>query len=89
MVPGTDVRVGVSQRGWVEIEFSLEARNVAHACATAAAMARAATGAEPIACHVITRAEHAALTAASGASDSARHVKEESRQRVPVPRLGV
>ncbi len=90
VLPDSDARVELSHRGWVEIEFSLEARNVAHACTTAAAMARAATGAEPIACHVITRSEHAALMAAAGQADPARHTRDEQllEPLVPSPRLG-
>ena len=90
VLPATDVRLQISQRGWVEIEFSLEARNVAHACASAASLARATTGAEPIACHVITRAEHAALMTAAGSPDAGRHSRDEESHepRVPMPRLG-
>ena len=90
VLPDSDVRVEVSHRGWVEIEFSLEARNVAHACTAAASLARAATGAEPIACHVISRAEHAALMAAAGQADSVKQTRDEPVREplVPSPRLG-
>jgi hypothetical protein len=90
MLSDSDVRVEMSHRGWVELEFCVEGRNVAHACATAAALARAATGAEPIACHVITLTEHAALMAAAGQIDSGRHARVEQlrEHRVPIPRLG-
>ena len=90
VMPDADARVGVSHRGWVEIEFTLEARSVAHACTTAAALARAATGADPIACHVITRAEHAALMAAAAPADAGKLTGQERPRgsQVPTPRLG-
>ena len=48
---------GRSPRGWVEVRLKISATGLAHACATAAAMARVATGAEGLACQVMTQAE--------------------------------
>jgi hypothetical protein len=48
---------GHSPRGWVEVRLKISATGLAHACATAAAMARVATGAEGLACQVMTAAE--------------------------------
>ena len=50
-------QVGTSPRGWLEVRLSLTATNLAHACATALAVASAATGAEAIACEVVTSQE--------------------------------
>jgi hypothetical protein len=47
-----------SPRGWVEVKLKISATGLAHACATAAAMARVATGAEGLACQVMTQAEY-------------------------------
>ena len=47
-----------SPRGWVEVRLKISASGLAHACATAAAMARVATGAEGLACQVMTQAEY-------------------------------
>jgi hypothetical protein len=49
---------GRSPRGWVEVRLRISATGLAHACATAAAMARVATGAEGLACQVMTQAEY-------------------------------
>ena len=49
--------VGTSPRGWLEVRLSLTATSLAHACATALAVASAATGAEAIACEVMTSQE--------------------------------
>jgi hypothetical protein len=49
---------GRSPRGWVEVRLKVSATGLAHACATAAAMARVATGAEGLACQVMTQAEY-------------------------------
>jgi hypothetical protein len=46
-----------SPRGWVEVRLKISATGLAHACATASAMARVATGAEGLACQVMTQAE--------------------------------
>jgi hypothetical protein len=84
-----EVSVGRSTRGWVELELTLEARSLSHACTTASALARAATGAEPIACHVITRAEHSALMSAAGVLTGGQHAavrQVPEPARVPTPR---
>ncbi|MBV9830821.1 MAG: hypothetical protein JOZ82_04440 [Marmoricola sp.] len=49
---------GRSPRGWVEIRLKVSASGLAHACATAAAMARVASGAEGLACQVMTQVEY-------------------------------
>jgi hypothetical protein len=49
---------GRSPRGWVEVKLKISASGLAHACATAAAMARVATGAEGLACQVMTQVEY-------------------------------
>jgi len=49
--------VGRSSRGWLVVQMSVPATNLAHACATALAVASAATGAEAIACEVMTEQE--------------------------------
>lgn len=51
---------GTSSRGWVEVQLRLSATGLAHACTKASALARAATGAEAIACQVMTAQEHRA-----------------------------
>jgi hypothetical protein len=51
---------GTSARGWAEVELRFSATGLAHACTKAAALARAATGAESIACQVMTQQEHRA-----------------------------
>ena len=50
-------RVGTSPRGWLEVRLSVTSTSLAHACATALAVASAATGAEAIACEVMTERE--------------------------------
>ncbi len=52
--------IGTSSRGWVEVHLRLSATGLAHACTKASALARAATGAESIACQVMTAQEHRA-----------------------------
>ena len=52
--------LGTSPRGWVEVQINFAATGLAHACTTAAAIARAATGAEAIACQVMTEREYEA-----------------------------
>ena len=49
--------VGTSPRGWLEVRISLAASDLSHACSTALAVASAATGAEAIACTVMTESE--------------------------------
>jgi hypothetical protein len=50
-------QVGTSPRGWLEVRISLSSTSLANACATALAVATAATGAEAIACEVMTERE--------------------------------
>jgi hypothetical protein len=52
-------QLGTSQRGWLEVRISLTSSSLANACATALAVASAATGAEAIACEVMTERESA------------------------------
>ena len=52
-------QVGTSPRGWLEVRISLTATSLANACATALAVATAASGAEAIACEVMTERESA------------------------------
>jgi hypothetical protein len=71
---------GKSPRGWVEVRLKISATGLAHACATAAAMARVATGAESLACQVMTLAEYEARRYAT----SGRHAAySESTQLLP------
>jgi hypothetical protein len=49
--------VGTSPRGWLEVRISVTSTSLANACATALAVASAATGAEAIACEVMTERE--------------------------------
>jgi hypothetical protein len=49
--------VGTSAHGWLEVRISVPAANLAQACATALSVASAATGAEAIACEVMTAIE--------------------------------
>ena len=50
-------QVGTSPRGWLEVRLSVTSTSLAHACATALAVASAVTGAEAIACQVMTSQE--------------------------------
>jgi hypothetical protein len=52
--------VSTSPRGWVEVQISFSATGLAHACTKAAAIARVATGAEAVACQVMTKQEYEA-----------------------------
>ncbi len=52
-----DPEVGTSPRGWLEVRISVTSTSLANACATALAVASAATGAEAIACEVMTERE--------------------------------
>lgn len=49
--------MATSPQGWLEVRLSLSATSLAHACTTALSVASAATGAEAIACAVITERE--------------------------------
>ena len=46
-----------SPRGWLEVRLTLTSTSLAHACATALSVATAATGAQAIACEVMTERE--------------------------------
>ena len=52
-------KIGTSPRGWLELRISLQATSLAQACSRALAVASAATGAEAIACEVMTENESA------------------------------
>ena len=49
--------LGISPRGWLEVRLTLPASTLAQACAKALSVASAATGAEAIACEVMTVSE--------------------------------
>jgi len=74
--------VGASSRGWVEVEITFAATGLAHACAKAAALARAATGAEPIASQVMTQQEYAARLA-PGDNAAGRHASDGKALMLP------
>lgn len=66
--------MGRSSRGWVEVEISFQATGLAHACAKATSVARALTGAEAIACQVMTSVEYEARNGlAPGSLTGGRH----------------
>ena len=78
--------IGRSPRGWVEVQISFSATGLAHACTKAAAIARVATGAEGVACQVMTRQEYEARQGlADGAVTRGRHAAYEADQG-PLPR---
>ena len=67
-------RVGISPRGWVEVQVSFSATGLAQACTKAAAIARVATGAEALACRVMTKIEYDARKGLTvGATPRGRH----------------
>jgi hypothetical protein len=72
--------LGTSSRGWVEVEMTFAATGLAHACAKAAGLARAATGAEPIAAQVMTQQEYAARFAPDALG---RHASEAKGLMLP------
>ena len=49
--------LGRSDRGWLELRLTFAATSLKQACATALAVASAATGAEAIACEIMTESE--------------------------------
>ena len=77
-------RVGVSPRGWVEVHVSFSATGLAHACTKAAAIARVATGAEAVACRVMTKLEYEARKGPD-AAPRGRHAAYEE-EIGPLPR---
>ena len=79
--------LGTSSRGWVEVHIIFPATGLAHACTTAAAIARAATGAEAIACQVMTQREHEARTGLEeDAASGGRHAADHEDQPWVLPR---
>lgn len=52
-----EVGFGWSGRGWLVVHIRLAAENLSQACATAVSLASAATGAQAIACEVLTSGE--------------------------------
>src|SRR4051812_34685271 len=73
--------IGASQRGWDEVQIRFMAIGLAHACTKAAAVARAATGAETIACQVMTEHEYVARRGLETGSDAGgRHAAYGSRK---------
>jgi hypothetical protein len=72
--------IGTSARGWAEVQMSFMATGLAHACTKAAAVARAATGAESIACQVMTEHEYVARRGLEpGAATAGRHAAGQSQ----------
>jgi hypothetical protein len=49
--------MGTSARGWLELRLTFPATSLKQACATALSVSSAATGAEAIACEVMTTQE--------------------------------
>jgi DNA gyrase inhibitor GyrI len=79
--------LGTSPRGWVEVQISFPATGLAHACTTAAAIARAATGAEAIACQVMTEREYEARHGIEqGAVSGGRHAADQEDKPWVLPR---
>jgi hypothetical protein len=79
--------LSTSARGWVEVQISFPATGLAHACTTAAAIARAATGAEAIACQVMTEREYEARNGLDrGAVSGGRHAAEQEDTPWVLPR---
>jgi hypothetical protein len=79
--------LGTSPRGWVEVQISFSATGLAHACTTAAAIARAVTGAEALACQVMTEREYEARHGlARGSVSGGRHAAYEERPTWVLPR---
>ena len=72
--------LGISSRGWVEVQMTVPATGLAHACTKAAAIARAATGAEALACEVMTEREYQARHGLDGGPVSGgRHAASEEK----------
>lgn len=74
--------IGTSPRGWAEVHMSFMSTGLAHACTKAAAVARAATGAESIACTVMTEHEYIARRGleSESAAGGGRHAAHGARQ---------
>ncbi|MET0839701.1 MAG: hypothetical protein ABWY19_13025 [Marmoricola sp.] len=78
--------ITTSSRGWVEVQISFMATGLAHACTKAAAVARAATGAESIACTVMTEHEHIARRGLEPGVVGGRHAASGQQQQWALPR---
>ena len=78
--------IGTSSRGWAEVQISFMATGLAHACTKAAAVARAATGAESIACTVMTEHEHIARRSLEPGVVGGRHAASGQQQQWSLPR---
>ncbi len=82
-----DPTFGTSARGWAEVQLRLSATGLAHACTKAAALARAAIGAESIACQVMTqqehRARHGGVVPEADGSATGRHAAAEQAPWLP------
>ena len=80
---------GTSARGWAEVELRISATGLAHACTKASALARAALGAESIACNVMTQQEHRARNGGGEATElpaspgNGRHAASEDSPWLP------
>jgi hypothetical protein len=72
--------LGISPRGWAEVQISFMATGLAHACTKAAAVARAATGAESIACQVMTEHEYIARRGLEPGPIGGRHAAAAGQQ---------
>ena len=75
--------IGTSPRGWAEVQISFMATGLAHACTKAAAIARAATGAESIACQVMTEHEYIARRGLEPGPVGGRHAAGEQSWALP------
>ena len=76
--------IGTSPRGWAEVQMSFMATGLAHACTKAAAVARAATGAESIACQVMTEHEYIARQGLEpGLVGGGRHTASHEQWSLP------
>jgi hypothetical protein len=78
--------LGTSARGWAEVQISFMATGLAHACTKAAAVARAATGAESIACQVMTEHEYIARRGLEPGPIGGRHAAAAGGQQWSLPR---
>ena len=75
--------IGTSPRGWAEVQISFMATGLAHACTKAAAVARAATGAESIACQVMTEHEYIARRGLEPGLVGGRHAADARPWALP------
>jgi hypothetical protein len=75
--------ISTSVRGWAEVQISFMSTGLAHACTKAAAVARAATGAESIACQVMTEHEYIARRGLEPGLVGGRHSAGERAFALP------